>query len=77
MVRVWKTKSLLFCLRYDPLMVFRRQNHITLIFIKTMSHDHLVQMARVLLTSFESVLAYAGVDEWSLQSGTQVVDTLV
>ena len=27
MVRVWKTKSLLFCLRYDPLMVFWRQNH--------------------------------------------------
>ena len=45
MVRVWKTKSLLFCLRYDPLIVFRRQNHITFIFIKTMSHDLLVQMA--------------------------------
>ena len=24
MVRVWKTKSLLFCLRYDPLIVFRK-----------------------------------------------------
>ena len=34
MVRVWKTKSLLFCLRYDPLIVFRRQNHIIFIFIK-------------------------------------------
>ena len=45
MVRVRKTKSLLFCLRYDPLIVFRRQNHITFIFIKTMSHDLLVQMA--------------------------------
>ena len=45
MVRVWKTKSLFFCLRYDPLIVFRRQNHITFIFIKTMSHDLLVQMA--------------------------------
>ena len=33
MVRVWKTKSLLFCLRYDPLMVFWRKNHITFIFI--------------------------------------------
>ena len=33
MVRVWKTKSLLVRLRYDPLMVFWRQNHITLIFI--------------------------------------------
>ena len=28
MLRVWKTKSLLFCLRYDPLIVFRRQNHL-------------------------------------------------
>ena len=35
MVRVWKTKSLLFCLRYDPPIVFRRQNHITLIFINS------------------------------------------
>ena len=34
MVWVWKTKSLLFCLRYDPLIVFRRQNHIIFIFIK-------------------------------------------
>ena len=45
MVRVWKTKSPLFCLRYDPLIVFWRQNHITFIFIKTMSQDLLVQMA--------------------------------
>ena len=45
MVRVWKTKSLLFCLRCDPLIVFGRQNHITVIFIKTMSHDLLMQMA--------------------------------
>ena len=45
MVRVWKTKSLLFCLRYDPLIVFRRQNHITFVFIKATSHDLLVQMA--------------------------------
>ena len=45
MVWVWQTKSLSFCLRYDPLIVFRRQNHITFIFIKTMSHDLLVQMA--------------------------------
>ena len=45
MMRVWKTKSPLFCLRYDPLIVFWRQNHITFIFIKTMSHDLLVQMA--------------------------------
>ena len=44
-VRVWKTKSLLFFLRYDPLIAFRRQNHITFISIKMMSHDLLVQMA--------------------------------
>ena len=42
---VFLTKWLLFCLRYDPLIVFRRQNHITFIFIKIMSHDLLVQMA--------------------------------
>ena len=36
MVRVWKTKSL--CLRYDPIMVFWRQYHLTFIFIKMMSH---------------------------------------
>ena len=45
MVRVWKTRSLLFCLRYDPLIDFRRQNHVTFIFINSMSHDLLVQMA--------------------------------
>ena len=45
MVRVLTNKSLLFCLRYDPLIVFRRQNHITFIFIKMMLHDLLVQMA--------------------------------
>jgi len=45
MMRVWKIKSLLICLRYDPLIVFRRQNHVTFIFIKTMSHDLLVQLA--------------------------------
>ena len=38
LVRVWKTKSPLFCLRYNPLIVFRKQNHITFIFIKTVSH---------------------------------------
>ena len=45
MVRFEKPNHHLFCLRYDPLIVFRRQNHITFIFIKTMSHDVLVQMA--------------------------------
>ena len=45
MVRGLKTKSLLFCLRYDPPMVFWRQNHITFTFIQMMSHDLLVQMA--------------------------------
>ena len=44
MVWVWKTKSLLFCLRYDPLIVFEGEI-MTFIFIKTMSHDLLVQMA--------------------------------
>ena len=48
-VRVWKNRSLLFCLRYDPPIVFRRQNHITFILIKAMSHDLLVQMAYYLL----------------------------
>ena len=48
MVRVWNlTKSLFFCLRYDPLIVFWWQNHITLIFVKMMSHDLFVQMASV------------------------------
>ena len=37
MVRVWKTISLLFCLRYDPLILFRRQNHVTFIFMKTVT----------------------------------------
>ena len=54
LVRVWKTKSLSFCLRYDPLIVFRRQNHIIFIFIKTMSHDLLVQMAYLRLPSMLS-----------------------
>ena len=37
-VRVWETKSLLFCLRYDPLIVFRKQNLIT--FIKNFFHKN-------------------------------------
>ena len=45
MVRVIKIKSLLFCLRDDPLIVSLRQNHVTFIFIKTMSHDLFVQVA--------------------------------
>ena len=46
MVSVWKTKSLLFCLRDDLLIVFRNENHVTVIFfIKMMSHDFLVQVA--------------------------------
>ena len=45
MVRVWKSKALLFCLRDDPLIVLRRQNHVTFIFIKTTSHDLLMQVA--------------------------------
>ena len=45
MVQVWKLNQITIILRYDPLIVFRRQNHITFIFIKRMSHDLLVQMA--------------------------------
>ena len=45
MVRVWKTKSPLTCLRDDSLTDFWRQNHVTFIFIKTMSHSLLVQVA--------------------------------
>ena len=44
-VPVWKSQVTLFCSKYDPLIVFRRQNHITCIFIKTMSHDLLAQLA--------------------------------
>ena len=53
--RFEKTKLLLFCLRYDPLIVFWRQNHITFIFIKTMSHDLLVQMAYWILTELHAL----------------------
>ena len=49
LVRVWNTKSLLFCLRYDSLIVIRGQNHITFLFIKTMSLDLLVQMPYCLI----------------------------
>ena len=44
-LRTPRCSSLLFCLRDGPLIVFRRQNHVTVIFIKTMSHDLLVQVA--------------------------------
>ena len=53
---------LLFFLRYDPPIVFRRQSHITFIFIKTMSHDLLVQM-----TYFSWIHIF---DAFSLQRGT-------
>ena len=36
--------QLVICLGYDPLIVFWRQNHVTFIFIKTMSHDLLVRI---------------------------------
>ena len=49
-------KSLLFCLKYDPLIVFRRQNHITCIFIKTISHDLLAQLAYFIRTPGGSFL---------------------
>ena len=41
---IFLIKSLLFCLRDDPLRVFPRQNHVISIFIKTMSHHLLVQV---------------------------------
>ena len=47
MVRVWKTKSLLFWFKIWPTNFFWRRNHITFIFIKMMSHDLLVQMAHL------------------------------
>ena len=56
-MRVCKTKSLLFCLRYAPPIVFRGQNHKTVIFIKMMSHDLLVQMAYP--TDLRSLLSLA------------------
>ena len=34
-----------FCLKYDPLIAFQRQSHITFIFIKMISHDLLVPIA--------------------------------
>ena len=41
----FKNQITITLLRYDPQIVFRKQTHITFIFIKTMSHDLLVQMA--------------------------------
>ena len=58
-----KAKSLLFCLRYDPLIVFRRQNHIAFIFMKTMSHDLLVQMA---YPSAQTAWRNIRYNEWSI-----------
>ena len=43
--RFEKPNHYYFCVRYDTLIVFQQQNHITIIFIKTMSDDLLVQMA--------------------------------
>ena len=40
-----------FCLRYDPLIVFRRQNRIAFNFTKTMSYDLLTQMAYLWTTN--------------------------
>ena len=71
MVRVWKTKSLLFCLRYDPLIVFRRQNHITFIFIKTMSHELLFpDLGNQKLTTWVWRLSFAVIE---IQNLSQVV----
>ena len=72
MVRV-KTRSLLFCLRYDPLIVFRKQNH-NFQFHKTMSHDLELQWRMVVawipivyseVLSNVRVMCWVGVDvEW-------------
>ena len=43
--RFEKPNHCYFVLRYDQLIVFRRQSYITFIFIRTMSHDLLVHMA--------------------------------
>ena len=56
MVQVWKTKSVLFCLGYNLLIVFRRQNHITFIFITTMPHDLLVQSGPLFYHSFKTAI---------------------
>ena len=51
----------IFCLRDDPLIAFQKQNHVTFIFLKTMSHDLLVQVAysriklAIYLTLFRAV----------------------
>ena len=75
MVRVWKTKSPLFCLRYDPPIVFRRQNHITVIFIKTMSHDLLVQMASYPLLNQQYRISFSK-DQWLKLNSFRTVDEL-
>ena len=61
MVQVWQNKSLFFCLTYDPLIIFRRQNHITFIFIKTISHDLLVQMAYCIKKPEKKIRDFNGV----------------
>ena len=68
MVRVWKTKALLFCLRDDPRIVFRRQNHVTFIFIKTMSHDLLVQVAYLPRLRVITCLSHKGHNFWGIFS---------
>ena len=42
-----KNQVTITCLRYDPLIIYRRQNHITFIFIKKQFHmtSLIVQMA--------------------------------
>ena len=66
MVQDWKTKSLSFCLRDDPLKVIRRQNHVTFIFIKTMSYDLLVQVAYWLIIKSVTLSQY-GI-QWQIQT---------
>ena len=48
--------TIIFFLRYDPLLVFRTQNHVTFIFIKTMSPDLLVQCLGCDISQFSTSL---------------------
>ena len=59
--------SPLYCLRYDSVIVFRRQNHITFIFRKTMSHNHLVQQGNQNNRPLNGLLFWLSCFFWSSQ----------
>ena len=54
--------------RLSPLIVFLRQNHITFIFIKTMSHDLSVQMAYCYYYSLIGIQSIS----WEFFNGEQI-----